>query len=275
MPSLSISELTRSLRALEGEITRAGQNVSLSPTTSFGRSSTRLRRLLSPNQIMRFPTEGEWTTFKEKFNITEDVYDIIEHTDPLGFDGPSPTFYSDGAQNPKNYLRRDQLPPMKIDMTSIYNPYITARMLTNDENDYFIPFLGNISEHYFPYVDGNGTKAIVKRQRPVVSSLTPKMWTCGDAATHIFTSDQYEGYYLSFVVSLRYQEIDRYKSSVPRLNIITSPTTTAEIPQTVDCSTPTVGCFWFNDGKNGQIELPKDPDCRIGIIIRFKKYVLL
>lgn len=265
----------KTLQALEGEITRAEQNTPVTePPLRKARSLTRLRRLLSPGQIMRFPTEVDWTTFKERFGVPEDAYDLIEHTDPLGFGGDNPAFYPDGTANPKNYLRRDQLPQMKIDMTSVYNPYITARLLDNDENDYFIPFLGQINEHYFPQVEGNRDQALVKRPSRVVSSLTPKLWTCRDAAIIGLLAGQ-DGKYISFVVNMCYQEIQRNGSTVPQISFITPPSTSGSVPQSTDCSRPTVGCFWFNDGKNGQIELPKDPACRVSFIVRFKKYVLL
>lgn len=265
----------KAIQALEGEITRVEQNIPVTePPLRKIRSLTRLRRLLSPGQIMRFPTEADWVTFKERFDIPEDTYDLNEHTDPLGFDGNNPTFYTDGAANPKNYLRRGQLPRMKIDMTNVYNPYITAYTLDNDENDYFIPFLGQINEHYFPQIEGNGDQTLVKRPSRVVSSLTPKLWSCRDAAIAGILATLEEKN-VSFVINMCYQEIERHGTTVPRISIITPPSTSAAVPQSTDCSSPTVGCFWFNDGKNGQIELPKDPACRVGVIVRFKKYVLL
>lgn len=273
--SLSRSELLRRMQALEAEITRLDRPVQAEPPiTRVTRETTRLRRLLTPGQILRFPTESDWVSFKEQHDVPEDSYVIIEHTDPLGFDGDSPTFYPDGADNPRNYLRRNQLPSLKIDMTNVYNPTVVGEAVNSEANDYYAPFLGQINEHYFPEVRGDSQATLVQRRFPVIESITPKLVTCKEALER---GRQYynDGGNVSVMLNITDQGFEQYGGNTPTLYLITPPTTSNPIPQSTDCSRPTVGCFWFNDGKNGQIELPKDPDCRAGVIVRFKKYVLL
>ncbi|ESU40387.1 DNA-dependent RNA polymerase beta' subunit/160 kD subunit [Giardia duodenalis] len=272
--SLSRSELLRRMEALERAINNAERGrvtVPDEPPLRKGRAATKLRRLISPGQIMRFPTEADWTSFKERFNVLDDAYVLIEHTDPLGFDGDSPTFYPDGADNPRNYLRRNQLPPLKIDMTNVYNPSVLGEAANDEANDVYMPFLGHLNGHYLPEVKGPaGT--LVARRFPVVETLLPRVMTCAEAIK-LAQSNLWYGATMCVLVTTNI--FQRWSASVPRFYLITPPSASSPIPQSTDCSRPTVGCFWFNDGKNGQIELPKDPDCRVGIIVQSKKYVLL
>lgn len=270
--SLSRSELLRKMKALEAMITNAEHRSVAAPAEPVlrkNRTITKLGRLISPGQLMRFPSEAEWNLFKDKFNVPEDAYVRIEHTDPLGFDGVTPTHYSDGANNPKNYLRRDQLPPMKIDMTNVYYPSVLGEIANEEANDFYMPFLGYTGA-YFPEVKGP-TGTFVKRRFPVVETLLPRVIPCPEA---ISIAQAQSGRGITICT------IGTANSFVPWNNtplfyLITPPTASSSIPQEVDRSNPTLGCFWFNDGRRGRVELPKDPDCRVGVVVRFKKYVLL
>lgn len=262
-------------QSLEGEINCIENLYPLAPTPSF-RTTNMLSRVILEGQLLRFPSESAWNEFKNKWQLQESDYERINHTDPLGFDGPTPTYYENGSSNPKNYLRRAQLPNMKIDMSNVYSPSVTARMLGNEKNDYYVPFLGNIGEKYFPEVVSNGSNGGVLRKNEVVSSLTPKLCTCKEAAQYALLAAM-GGYYVSFVVHLSYQGLrpSRTKPGTPELTVITPPNATVNVPQREDCSNPTVGCFWFNDGKNGQIELPKDPECKACVIIKIKRTIVV
>lgn len=274
---LSRSELLVKMKALEAMITNAERKNVAAPAEPVLRKSrviTKLGRLISPGQIMRFPSEAEWSSFKDMFNVPEDAYVRIEHTDPLGFDGDTPTHHPDGANNPKNYLRRVQLPPMKIDMTNVYCPSVLGELANDEANDVYMPFLGHINGHYFPQVKGP-RGYLCERRFPVVDSFMPKVMTCAEGIKMMGTYGQWMGYTFCLINSHKAFISDSWSHSSPRFYLVTAPHSSKPVPQSIDCSAPTLGCFWFNDGRRGQIELPKDPDCRAGVVVRFKKYVLL
>lgn len=275
--SPSRSELLMKMQALEVMITNAERRsvaVPAEPVLRKSRAITKLGRLISPGQIMRFPSETEWSSFKDKFNVPEEAYARIEHTDPLGFDGDTPTLYPDGASNPKNYLRRDQLPPMKIDMTNVYCPNVRGELANDEANDVYMPFLGHINGHYFPQVKGPPGH-LCERRFPVVDSFMPNVMTCAEGIKMMETYGPWMGYTFCLISSHASFEDAPWSHASPRFYIVTAPHTSHPIPQSTDNSEPTLGCFWFNDGRRGQVELPKDPDCRVGVVVRFKKYVLL
>lgn len=233
---------------------------------------TKFYRLLSPGQMMRFPTDDDWNLFKEKFNINDDCYDVITHTDPIGFAGPAPVHYNKGSENPKNYLQRNQLPPMKIEMTSIYQPAVVGTYGTTDDLNMGTPFLQNSPSQTSPSHIPDVKQDLVPRKYTVKSSLVPPVLT-GHTALEAAESLSKSGYYIS-IVNFYCSQSFGTKTNPTMVQILAPPSVSAPVYQNQDLSNLNVGCFWFNDGRNGQIELPKDPHCRCCIIIRFKKFIL-
>ena len=231
-----------------------------------------LKRLFIPGQVLRFPTQESWEEFRSV--IPEDVYEIIDHTDPLGFDGGAgvvirPEF------NPLNYLSRYQLPNKKIDMTNVYKPSVRGRVPRDNMRENFIPFLGYRNGQYYPTpIDdalevGSYAQHIAVRPLPsetVTSVLQPKLFTYKEALEYLNQNYTNNFGILTNVTTTKMSS---------RCFFFTPPSLNANVPQTEDCSAPTIGCFWFNDGRSGQLELPKDPACRANVIIRFKKYALV
>ena len=229
-----------------------------------------LKRLFIPGQVLRFPTQESWEEFRSA--IPEDAYEIIDHTDPLGFDGGAGVVI-DGIFNPRNYLRRNQLPNKIIDMTNIYKPEVLGRVPNDNLRKNFIPFLGYRNGQYYPSVLDESWDSynanIVVRPLPtetVESVLQPKLFTYKEALDYL---DQNWSNNFGFLTNLT------CASAQTRCFLFPPPTPNTNVPQSEDCSTPTVGCFWFNDGRSGQLELPKDPACRACVIIRLKKYALV
>lgn len=216
---------------------------------------------------MRFLSAEDWEAFRDEHNIPADAYELVEYPDPLGFDGGLGYVFPDSSKNPANYLRRNQLPPMKIEMTSIYNPHVQGTVI-GGESSAFVPYLATKASFEYPEVKNETYNCLVSRTAPVTSSLTPIVYTSEEAFQEALKAVE-QGMYASFVVHARSQSLQGNVNSY----IITNDKVNEKVPQTTDCSNPTVGCFWFNDGD--QIELPKDPLCRKGVVVRFKKYVLL
>lgn len=285
--SLSPSLLLKRLEALETELYAAEVEVMSSSTSPITREVTKSRRLFFPGQMLRFPTENAWSDFLNQYSLEDDAYDRVEHTDPLGFSGTTPVYYPNGGDNPLNYLRRNQLPSMRIDMTNIYNPTIRGETTGDEAVEYCIPFMGQKNGQYWPeiiYPKGAYTtniippeKGYVRRTLPVAVPPTrmPLVMNCKDAIEDARHVVNWSGnWYFSFWIHMRNEQVLPAMDPV-KVALVFPYQASIPIPQFVDCSKPTVGCFWFNDGKNGQIELPKDPACRTCVIIRFKKYVLL
>ena len=242
-----------------------------------------LNRLIAPNQILRFPTEDEWTAFKTLHNVPDDAYERIEHTDPLGFDGGKGEVFKNGLYNrDKNYLRREQLPNMRINMSNVYQPYITGESVGEQDNYFFSPFLAQKNGKTLPEVLVNGSATqMIKAPGPLAGSLTPFVFTCKEAREMAEKIAPNEVYPLFFVKKIR-QECGRTRQSIPAkqdgyvyMHTLINPNMVMPVRQDMDCSQPTLGCFWFNDGRSGQTQLPQDPECRVGVVIRFKKHVLL
>lgn len=268
--------LLQRIGALESLLTKVESTPHSSPYSEVHlRSIIHLQRLILPGTVLRFPTKDAWEEFRERFSIEQDVYDLIQHVDPLGFSGDNPRYY-DEESNPLNYLKRVQLPPLRIEMSSVYNPSIKgefSRPLDTNLNE-SEPFLGslNLNGTEFPTVKfplREGSKSYQPGE--VLSSLTPKIWNCSEALA--FGRGFYAaGRSVSIVINFC-QQIFGSPYDPLRAHVIASPNVSTPIPQDEDLSRPTVGCFWFNHKK--QIPLPKDPLCRTCIIVRFKKYLLL
>lgn len=229
-----------------------------------------LKRLFIPDQVLRFPTQESWEEFRSA--IPEDAYEIIDHTDPLGFDGGAGVVIVPGA-NPRNYLRRNQLPNKTIDMTNIYKPEVLGSVPNDNLRKSFIPFLGYRNGQYYPSIldeswDSYNQNIVVRplSTETVVSVLQPKLFTYKEALDYLFQNWSNN---FGFLTSLTRSVVNT------RCFLFPPPTPNTNVPQSEDCSEPTVGCFWFNDGRSGQLELPKDPACRACVIIRFKKYALV
>lgn len=231
-----------------------------------------LKRLFIPGQVLRFPTQESWEEFRSA--VPEDAYEIIDLTDPLGFDGGAGFVIAPGG-NPLNYLRRNQLPNKTIDMTNVYKPSVRGRVPHDNMRKNFIPFLGYRNGQYYPTpIDdalevGSYAQHIAVRPLPtetVDSVLQPKLFTYKEAMEYL-AQNYTNSFGLLTNVTMTKMDTRCYLFPPPSLN--------GNVPQTEDCSAPTVGCFWFNDGRRGQLELPKDPACRANVIIRFKKYALV
>ena len=230
------------------------------------------RRLFIPGQVLRFLSQESWEEFRSV--IPEDVYEIIDSTDPLGFDGGAGVVI-DPLFNPLNYLRRNQLPNKKIDMTNVYKPSVRGRIPRDNKRENFIPFLGYRNGRCYPedlddaLEPDSYARHMAVRSLPsetITSVLQPKLFTYKEAVEYL-----HQNFPNSFGVLTN---VTRHYAST-RCFLFTPPSLNANIPQTEDCSAPTLGCFWFNDGRSGQLELPKDPACRANVIIRFKKYALV
>lgn len=264
------SDLIQRVNALETKVVHyeARQNVELSNQLRTG--PIKYFRLINPGQLLRFPTADSWDLFRKKYSLSDDSYDLIKHTDPIGFTGERPVFYPDGSNNPLNYLRRDQLPPMRIDMTSLYNPSIKGSFSLQEQYPgNYCPFLATKFSNYYPEAKSPNQKCLIRRKDTVVSSLVPSL-TMGSAALDYAKTKYENGYHVSVIINNLTQNIFPIDVWLIAPDNISSP-----IYQNNDCSKATVGCFWFNDGKNGQIELPKDPRCRECVLVRFKKYILI
>lgn len=226
-----------------------------------------LKRLFIPGQVARFPSQESWEEFRS--SIPEDVYEIIDHTDPLGFDGGVGAVI-EPLSNPLNYLRRNQLPNKTIDMTNVYKPSVLGTVPRDAGRRKFIPFLGYRNGQYYPTpLDGIPPDMAVHPlpTETVTSVLQPRLFTYQELLEYWqpLTNDS------NYVFFTHIRE-DTFNAGC---FLFPPPTMSANVPQTEDCSAPTVGCFWFNDGRRGQLELPKDPACRACVIIRFKKYALV
>lgn len=240
------------------------------------RDNTSVQRIIVPGQILRFPTQDEWDAFTSVYSIDSGAYDILTYRDPLGFDGGAGKVYSDGS-NPDNYLRRNQLPNMQIDMTNIYQPQISGKAAADSDNNYFTPFLAQRNGKSIPEILSVDNTIFARPPGELTSSLAPYPFTCKEAREFANEMSIQSGTIPYFVVEGNFQSIQRSAKHAKDvfLNVILSDNIDLSIGQVSDCSAPSVGCFWFNDGKDGQIELPKDPSCRVGVIVRFKKFVLL
>ena len=230
------------------------------------------RRLFIPGQVLRFSSQESWEEFRSV--IPEDVYEIIDHTDPLGFDGGAGVVIVPEA-NPLNYLRRNQLPNKTIDMTNVYKPSVRGHVPRDNMRKNFIPFLGYRNGQYYPTPAddalevGSYAQHMAVRPLPsetVTSVLQPKLFTYKEAMEYLEQNYTNSFGLLTNVTTTK---------MATRCYLFPPPSLNGNVPQTEDCSAPTVGCFWFNDGRSGQLELPKDPACRANVIIRFKKYALV
>lgn len=270
--------LLQRLNSLDSTLTML-ESSSLPTPVFSGRSRTFLRRLILPGSLLRFPAENDWNEFKEKFSIEQDAYELVQHIDPLGFSGDNPIYY-DEESNPANYLKRKQLPPLRVEMSSIYNPSVKGdypsptRVEFKTEITESEPFLGSlgVGGSEFPAVKfGMYNGSMIPFPGRMVSSLTPELWNCPEALA--FAHPHYAGGgIVSVIVNVCNQNLgDRYNPIMS--HIIARPNISTPVSQDEDLSRPTLGCFWFNNQK--QIALPKDPHCRVCVIVRFKKYLLL
>ena len=226
-----------------------------------------IKRLFIPGQVVRFPTQASWEEFRPR--IPEDAYEIIDHTDPLGFDEGA-GIVIDAAFNPLNFLRRDQLPNKTIDMTNVYKPSVLGRVPSDSRRRNIIPFLGYRNGQYYPApVDGIPPNITVRplSTEMVASVLQPKLFTYKEVLEYMYSTGNFENIMIFNSITTNHVDANCF--------LFGPPTPNANVPQSEDCSATTVGCFWFNDGRNGQLELPKDPACRACVIIRFKKYALV
>ena len=251
----------------EARVTQ-GNTVSQAPAArKQPRGRVVLKRLFIPGQVVRFSTQASWEKFRSA--IPGDAYEIIDHTDPLGFDGGAGVVI-DGASNPRNFLRRDQLPNKTIDMTNVYRPSVIGRVPSDSMRRNIIPFLGYRNGQYYPAPIDGIPPGIATRPLPsetVTSVLQPKLFTYQEASEYMLSLGNWENIVVFNSITASMADANCY--------LFGPPTPNANVPQSEDCSATTVGCFWFNDGRNGQLELPKDPACRACVIIRFKKYALV
>ena len=255
--------LMERLVALNGLIERALGNTYRRVDMKVGSIT---RRLILPGQILRFPDQKTWETFRDGFFVDPNSYDIITYTDPLGFN-PGGRVYDDAADNPLNYLRRSQLIPMTIEMTSVFEPYITAEYVMRYDGGRFMPFLSSNPEGFQPLPMSAENFRVVSAEDlgidSVISSYVPKTTTLEQASNN------------PDVPNPMFVGIRQSLSQDAAVYIDFEGPDTFLVPQVEDLSKPSVGCFWFNDGSRGQIELPKDPRCRVGVLVKFKTWTLL
>lgn len=262
-------DLMKQLDAIQHAVNEARGKTVSRPTTVRIQPQDRvgLGRLFVPGQVVRFPTQASWEEFR--LTIPGDAYEIIDHTDPLGFDGGTGVVI-DGSANPLNFLRRNQLPNKTIDMTNVYKPSVLGRVPTSVMRRHIIPFLGYRNGQYYPDPFDGIPSDIASRPLPTeqtVSVLQPRLFTYKEVWEYLQSLEDFQnvGFFTSVTANVVDSGVFLFGPPDPNVNI----------PQSEDCSAPTVGCFWFNDGRNGQLELPKDPACRACIVIRFKKYALV
>ena len=206
-----------------------------------------------PGQVLRFPDVPALASFVEVRGLQGGDYEHIVSTDPLGFD----EFWG-GATNPKNLLTRAQLPDLLINMTTQYNPYVARRFDVQYPSDVSRTWFMPMMSRNWPWVALGSY--VYARELPGASSfqtnwLTMTSLGAGKANIVVFASSSvYSG--LITDVTLR------FPSGLGSF-----------IAQSVDVTQPSLGFFWFNDGRNGQLELPKDERCREQPLIVLKKFV--
>lgn len=278
------------LEKILGGINRvSGVNLSLEH-----RDYSEISRVLLPGQLLRFESDTSVRMFLNTLGLLEDDYEIVSHTDPLGFDSE---WYPEGNMNPKNYLRRNQLPNLHIDMTNIYKPEFDMGVdlkKTGISPTWFMPmlhsdYMNGASPHdtvspqlardsgwgYYVSADEISRGGVFSSpiDLPTFQGTRARALRLGDnyILAGIKTTDKF--YVYSYV-----------SSSIVRTTITAifprELPSTAAIPQAVDRSNPTVGFFWFNDGNYpqtpfGQIELPKDPECKIFPIIKIRRVLFI
>ena len=176
----------------EARVTQ-GNTVSQAPAArKQPRGRVVLKRLFIPGQVVRFSTQASWEKFRSA--IPGDAYEIIDHTDPLGFDGGAGVVI-DGASNPRNFLRRDQLPNKTIDMTNVYRPSVIGRVPSDSMRRNIIPFLGYRNGQYYPAPIDGIPPGIAIRPLPsetVTSVLQPKLFTYQEASEYMLSLGNWE-----------------------------------------------------------------------------------
>lgn len=285
MTSESRAELYKQLLSLQGRInalSRTGVNQSPQPearaAVKFG------RRVLIPNQLVRFLTVALAQEFAAKFDVQGAT---IETTDPLGFDGGVGKVYSNSYANPLNFLRRDQLPPMQIDMTNIYDPYYVLDGSGWVEQT-MMPVISRLGSKTFPQMAStSGPETGPSIFLPVSSDLLEWKSPQGSYVPRVYT-------YNEFVAKLSktFNEIKSgarpkdtgviytfthsgLRQGLSTWNLVGAETEWIDdIPQKQDCSRPTLGCFWFNDRTYQQI-LPRDIETKESFLAKINKYFLL
>lgn len=270
-------ELLERLLVLNGMVNEIEQGVIAVPSQA-SRDGGFGRRLLIPGQILRFPSKEGFEEFKTQYIIDDNDIEILDNEDPLGFDGGIGKVIPP-RNNSKNYLQREQLPPLRIDMKNIYNPSYNlssnGRIIAN-----FVPFINSKGESTFPQIL-TGQRSLVQLVTPrqvgferILSSYVPRIYTYDEFYSRM--SSALEGVKsgqlpkstnVCFAITRSGTEI------VSAWNIVGSPGEGYEVPQTVDCSSPKVGFFCFN--QSHQNRLPQDPMVRVGVIIRIKKYLVV
>lgn len=260
------------------------------------RDYSEISRVLLPGQLMRFASDSGVDGFIKSVGLLDDDYDIITHTDPLGFDV---VWYSDGKMNPKNYLCRNQLPNLHIDMTNVYNPEFDMGVnlkQTGVSPSWFMPMIhssyqaGDEPYHTVSpqltndvgwgyYINADVISRGGLGKNPI--DLTTYQGRCARA---VRVGDSYQSFGTNIsrwerVYIYSYVSANVVKTSLTA--VFPSPLpSVASIPQSSDRSNPSLGFFWFNDGNYpnspfGQIELPKDPECKIFPIIKIRRTVFV
>ena len=253
MSTLTVKSIWNQLE----KINRVLNRIYIRKTVNAARTINQVGRLFIRGQIVFEMINGP---FQVELNI--DV--------PLGPDDEYGG-HNDQNLNSKNFLRRSQLPHLRVDMTNVYHPSVRADFSFNEKTtpkDWFIPFWGRDETGTVPILPWEGWGYPVESEKLGInldSIVFNELETVPykDCIKAISTLYEYPSTYIYTKIFSRGGKFDTTLYA-----LFPPDTTTARVEQPVDCSQPSIGCFWFNDGRNGQIRLPLDPRVKVRTIYK-------